>query len=439
MASERTYAVALVFALTQGPVYSGWYASGKSTEFVPNPGMPLVHYATFMAVQIPALMLLGRRIDMLHFKSRGPRLFVAFLVWMNASTLWSVLSRQTVIESIALTVTAMCGLYLMVSFDIANRLQIIFLAMQVGVVASVFAVLRNWDLSTSDSGGYWIGIYLNRNSLAPVAAIGILAGVFLLPKWRCADPSLLSVGRLAIVAFVLLDAFVLWRSESTTSPVALGLATAGVVYWQVIRLMARRTDPGNFLVRASHLVYIAGITFGMWILFRVQGRLLAAVGETVDFNGRLAHWRFSWNGFVQQPWFGYGWQAAWRDPEFLKGTGWWELPNILQLVAPSGSLSYVVDPNRSWSHSGYFDVILGGGIVAGIVLVALVVVAVVSQQRRIIRGDATVWEMAVLWFVVAAASQESFIIGNHFMWLLLSAVLWSTTSAEHQYRGLQTT
>ena len=438
MASERTYAVALVFALTQGPVYSGWYASGKSTEFVPNPGMPLVHYATFMAVQIPALMLLGRRIDILHLKSWGPRLFVAFLVWMNASTLWSVLSRQTVIESVALTVTAMCGLYLMVSFDIANRLQIIFLAMQVGVVASVFAVVRNWNLSTSDSGGYWIGIYLNRNSLAPVAAIGILAGVFLLPKWRCADPSLLSIGRLAIVALVLLDAFVLWRSESTTSPAALALAAVGVAYWQVMRLIAVRFSDTNPLVRFAHIVYIAGITVGMWLIFIVQGRLLSLIGETTTFNGRLVHWRFSWNGFREQPWFGYGWQAAWRDPEFLKGPGWWVLPNIQRIVADSGSVSLVVDPNKSWSHSGYFDILLGGGVIGAAILVALLVVVIMYQRDAIVRRTTTVWNMAIVWFVVAAASQESFIIGNHFLWLLLASVLWAPVSADEQHARAHT-
>lgn len=435
---ERLYLVVLLFALTQGPVYRAWYASGISTASVPNPAMPLVHYATFLGVQVPALMLLGRRLERRHFSSWGARLLGAFLGWMTLSTLWSVLSRQSVIEVISLTVTALCGFYLVVSFDIAARLQAIFFAMQLGVLSSLFAVARDWNLSVSDGDDHWIGIYLNRNSLAPVAAIGVLAGVVLVPKWRPRDTTLKAIGRTVIIAFVVLDVFVLWRSESTTSPAALALAAAGVAYWQAMRLIAGRAGDTNPLVRFSHVVYIVGITLGMWIVFAVQGRLLSLVGETTTFNGRLVHWRFSWNGFLEQPWFGYGWQAAWRDPEFLKGPGWWVLPNIQRIVADTGSVSFVVDPNKSWSHSGYFDVLLGGGVVGAAILVALLVVVVVYQRDAIVQRTNTVWNMAIVWFVVAAASQESFIIGNHFLWLLLASVLWAPLSAEQQDSGSRT-
>jgi O-antigen ligase len=309
----------------------------------------------------------------------------------------------------------------------------IFAAMQLGILASLFAVARGWSLSTSQSDGYWIGIYLNRNSLAPVAAIGILSGVFLLPKWKTRDPSIRAIGRAIIAALVVLNAFVLWRSESTTSPAALALAVIGVLYWQVIRLVATRTEAKSRIVRYSHLVYVAAIGLGMWMLFAVQGRLLALVGETTNFNGRLVHWRFSWNGFLENPLIGYGWQAAWRDPQFLKGEGWWVLPNIMRVVADSGSVSFVVDPNKSWSHSGYFDVLLGGGAIAGAMMVALLVAVIVSQREAIISRESTVWNMAVVWFVVAAASQESFIIGNHFLWLLLSSVLWTAGSTQQQH------
>ena len=436
--AERLYAVVLLLALTQGPVYRAWYASGISTASVPNPAMPLVHYATFLGVQIPALMLLSRRLEKRHLSSWGARLLVAFLGWMTLSTLWSVLSRQSAIEVISLTVTALCGLYLVVSFNIAARLQVIFIAMQIGVLASLFAIARDWNLSVAEGGDHWIGIYLNRNSLAPVAAIGVLAGVVLVPKWRSNDPALRSIGRAVIAAFVLLDVFVLWRSESTTSPAALALAALGVAYWQVMRLLATRFNDTNPLVRFAHIVYIAGITVGMWLIFIVQGRLLSLVGETTTFNGRLVHWRFSWNGFLEQPWFGYGWQAAWRDPEFLKGPGWWVLPNIQRIVADTGSVSFVVDPNKSWSHSGYFDILLGGGVIGAAILLALLVVVIMYQRDAIVRRTTTVWNMAIVWFVVAAASQESFIIGNHFLWLLLASVLWAPYSADEQHARAHT-
>jgi len=436
MASERTYAVALVFALTQGPVYSGWYASGKSTEFVPNPGMPLVHYATFMAVQIPALMLLGRRIDVFHLKSWGPRLFVAFLVWMNASTLWSVLSRQTVIESVALTVTALCGLYLMVSFDIANRLQIIFLAMQLGVVTSLLAILRDWSVSVSEEEGYWIGIYLNRNSLAPVAAVGLIAGLFLIfslariggrGMWK-------KIAIVACAAFVVVDCWTIWRSQSTTSPVAIGVVSAGAIYWCLVRVVSRsRVD--NPFARYSVAAFFVCISVCLGLLFVFQRRFLSMIGESSDFNGRVAHWKFSWNGVLEHPVLGYGWQAAWRDPNFLRGQGWWTLPNLTRIVDSSGSESVVVDPSKSWSHSAYFDLLLGGGAVAFAMFLLLIGWAVSVQRGKILYHKESLFGLSILLFVLAASSQESFLTGNHFLWMLLASVLWQSDSVcENQCR-----
>lgn len=337
------------------------------------------------------------------------------------------------IEAVSLTVTSLCGWYLVISFDAAARLRAIFLAMQVGVFASLFAIARGWSLSTSQSDGYWIGIYLNRNSLAPVAAIGVLSGVFLLPKWKSRDPSIQTIGRVVIAILVLVGAFVLWRTESTTSPAALALATIGVLFWQVMRLLYTRSGGGSRIVSYSHLIYVTAISLGMWILLMLQGRLLAILGETTDFNGRLVHWRFSWTGFLENPIIGYGWQAAWRDPQFLKGPGWWVLPNIMRVVSDTGSVSFLVDPNKSWSHSGYFDVLLGGGVIAGAIMIALLVTVIVSQRDAIVNRESTVWNMAVVWFVIAAASQESFVIGNHFLWLLLSSVLWSAGSTQQQH------
>lgn len=428
--AERAYVIVLILALTQGPVYRIWYASGAATALVPNPPVALAHYATFLAVQIPALILLGRHLRREHVESLSARLLMAFLAWMCLSTLWSTLARQTIIESLSLTTTACCALYLVVRLSLVERLWTTFLAMQAGVLLSLFAVTRNWTVSVSESEGYWIGIYLNRNSLAPVTAIGILSGIVLIPKFRLNVVSYRRVGQLLIGCAVILDAYVLWRSESTTSVAALILAGCGVVYWLGVRVVLQRCGASNVVVRYSHVLYLGIVTLGVWLLLALQGRLLSIFGQTTDFNGRLAHWRFSWNGFLDNPVVGYGWQAAWRDPDFLKGSGWWELPNIRTIVADTGSISFVVDPDRSWSHSGYFDVLLGGGVVAALVMVAVLVSVIVGQRKATMQSNQSVWNMAIVWFVIVAASQESFIIGNHFLWLLLGSALWTTRSSE---------
>ena len=79
---EYVYAIALVFALTQGPVYKIW----RTAEFyTPIPIAP-TWQATFFAVQIPALMLIARRGLNRDFRL-GPFLpLVGFLLWMMMST-----------------------------------------------------------------------------------------------------------------------------------------------------------------------------------------------------------------------------------------------------------------------------------------------------------------------------------------------------------------
>jgi hypothetical protein len=97
--------------------------------------------------------------------------------------------------------------------------------------------------------------------------------------------------------------------------------------------------------------------------------------------------------------------AAWQDPLFLLSSGeptWmaWGL---------------------EWSHSGYHDVLLGGGVPAAILLAAYFWF---SSQRIIIspmREGAV--QMLLVVYVLAAATQESFFIGSHFLWATLVALL----------------
>lgn len=432
---EYCYAVVLLFTLTQGPVYRAWYASGRSTALVPFPSISLAHYATFLAMQIPALMILGRRLNPRTLENRQGISFLLLLAWVLLSTLWSVLSRQTLVEAVAFTVTALCGLYLAVSFSSLMRLVVTFVAMQIGVVVSLVSILDNWELSTSGDEGYWIGIYLNRNSLAPVAAIGLLAGWFLF--FSLSDTSCRATWRkiaaVICAAFVVVDVLAIWQSQSTTSPVALAVVFAGATYWYLLRFISR-SRVGSPLVRYSTAIFFICVSIGLGLIFAFQKRLLSIIGESSDFNGRVAHWKFSWNGVLDHPVLGYGWQAAWRDPSFLSGSEWWTLPNLIRTVDSSGSESVFVDPSKSWSHSAYFDLLLGGGTVAFVLFLLLIGSAISIQRGKILYQKESLFGLSILLFVTVASSQESFLIGNHFLWMLLASVLWQSNSVSENDR-----
>ena len=86
---------------------------------------------------------------------------------------------QTVPAVIGLLATVGVGLYLARSFIARQLLVLLALGMQPGLVASAWALVREWP-GTIDEGGRSVGIYYIRNSLGPPAVIGLAAVVVLL-------------------------------------------------------------------------------------------------------------------------------------------------------------------------------------------------------------------------------------------------------------------
>jgi O-antigen ligase len=151
-----------------------------------------------------------------------------------------------------------------------------------------------------------------------------------------------------------------------------------------------------------------------WLAIRFQSQVLQAFGETVSFNGRSEIWKYSWNGFLEKPFFGWGWLSAWRSWAFMKMDLWWTVEGV------------------TWSHNAYLDLLLGGGVVA----VAVFSAAVIWGMFRLVpsqEGNATeTWSIAFVFFYLAMCTQESFIIGNHFLWMLFVAVLTSGSTTLKQ-------
>ena len=186
-------------------------------------------------------------------------------------------------------------------------------------------------------------------------------------------------------------------------------------FWETIRksslskLLRTERSKKNLFVFFSILV-----TASSWIAVQFQSRILGLFGETVDFNGRSEIWKYSWNGFLDRPLLGWGWMSAWRSWAFMKMDLWWTVEGVM------------------WSHNAYLDLLLGGGILA----VVLFAAAVVWGVYRLVPTDSgnplESWSIAFIFFYLAMCTQESFIIGNHFLWMLFVAILTSTTTIAKQ-------
>jgi len=398
---EYFYVVILLSLLTQGPVLKIWEASGQiNGEIISS-----TKFATYLLVQVPAVVLLFHR-GIPQSLLRGPvGVLLAFCIWMFLSTFWSTFSSYSLVESFTLTVTCLAGLYLARSFTLIEQLTLFLVAMQPGLIASWYAVRNNWTGAVNFDENYWIGIYFNRNSLAPPAAVGLLAAGALTWILIVRRPKYWGLVVLVLFDVVLLNLGLLFRSKSSTSLGAIAVFIFVWVFWTAIRwIRSRRDFSADQLRQYVYPGFLLTLILLTWFSFRFQEIFSRVFKSDLDFNGRTTLWRFSWSGFLDKPLFGWGWFSAWHTPNFFHDRDyWWALTST------------------TWSHSGVMDVLLGGGVVGAALLVLAILWSGARQLERVFTQTAGQWAFAAIWFVIAASTQESFIVGNHFLWLLLVA------------------
>ena len=400
---EYFYVVVLLGFLTQGPVLKIWEASG----YVDAGIISVTKFATYLIVQVPALVLLFRR-GIPASLLKGPvGVLLAFCAWMFISTFWSTFSSHSLVESFTLTVTCLAGLYIARSFTLLQQLTLFLVAMQPGLVVSWYAVRNNWSGSVNFDGNYWIGIYFNRNSLAPPAALGLLAALALAWVLIVRRPKYWAVFLCVLLNVILLDLGLLIRSKSSTSMGAITVFIFVWGFWTTVRwLQRRKVFAPDQLVQLVYPGFLSALTILILLSFRFQESLSRIFNSKIDFNGRTMLWRFSWSGFLDKPILGWGWFSAWNTPNFFHGREfWWAISST------------------SWSHSGMMDILLGGGVIGAGLFVLAIFWGGARQLERAQTQIAGQWTFAATWFVLAAATQESFIVGNHFMWLLLVSAM----------------
>jgi O-antigen ligase len=399
MVTERAYAVVAMFTLTQGPVYRLWSESAGYVVTSPEPTLTHAYFATFVAVQLPALFIVGRTLSGEFLRRRSTIALFALVGWLGVTVAWSTLARYSLPEFVALVCTTAFGLYLATRFPSRTAWWIVAGATATGLLVSVFSVWRDWPGSVDATEGYWVGIYYNRNSLAPVAAAALIAAAALavgtVRRSRSLFPGLaasLALGALALV--------VLLRSESQTAPFALLVAACAVVVFWSLRWATRRIGVTSSWWSPTLLTLVVTAA-AVFVAMRTIGSLSGISGEATTFNSRGPLWSLSWSGFQLKPWHGWGWQAAWHTPEFFKQGVWWAAWNT------------------TWSHNGYFDLLLGGGVLAALLFVAYFATA--SRDLDRLPGAESGFRLVAIVFVLAAATQESFFIGSHFLWALTVA------------------
>lgn len=252
------------------------------------------------------------------------------------------------------------------------------------VVGSAVLVVLRPDLGL-DPNGNWEGLYTNRNSLAPVAAIGVLVGIRYLAageRWsRAAGAALaaLSVGAMA-------------GAGSRTAWIALLIAVAAATV--VVGFHWARSRWGRAAARASAVVATALAAGGASVA-------LAGFWDDPTFGQRRTMWSLVWDRVSQRPLGGYGFYAFWEEIELLDHA-------LLR---------------RGSAHNSLMEVALGLGLAGTAPFLVIVGLAARNAGLHLWRGgDADSWMWAaVVGFVLVENVTESFVLWFSYIWVLLMA------------------
>lgn len=403
---ECCYASLALFALTQGPVQRLWAESAVRLDLLPEPSVAHAQFATFVIAQLPGVLLWFRRVDHGWLRARSNQLLVLLLSWLGLSVAWSTFARQSLPEFVALVVTSMFGLYLSEAFTNRQLWCIVAAATAFGLGASWFSIVRLWEGAVSLQDDYWVGIYGNRNSLSPIAALAMLSvlGIICDRIPRTRRHSIQDVfGAILSILIVICSGVILWRSRSQTSPVALVIVISASCFWLLLRWVSGRLRVLSKFRVLSARVTLALLGLGMFLMMQLISTSSSLSSDTTTFNSRRALWAVNWSGFLEKPWQGWGWMAARLTPDFFHQGIWWAATET------------------RWSHNGYHDFLLGGGVLAGVLFFAYVWAS--SRGFDIVPASIGLPRFAVCVFVLTASTQESFFVGSHVLWALLVAVL----------------
>ncbi|WP_332305111.1 Wzy-type polysaccharide biosynthesis protein UppW [Rhizobium sp. GR12] len=184
--------------------------------------------------------------------------------------------------------------------------------------------------------GNWRGVFQHKNEAASVMAVLIIVAIYLSRRWSF-------IGGLLVL---LLSLFFLVKSGGKT---VLGLMPIVIATgWFIVRWPRWR-----YMVVTLLLLVFAVVTVGTTV-DPVFSQMLTKMGIDASFTGRTDIWAVAIDYIRRSPIVGYGYQAFWRSDTLMSS---FTENNTWATTAPA-------------SHSGYFDLLLAGGV-PGLVLVLI--------------------------------------------------------------------
>lgn len=361
-----------------------------------------------MVVAFLAVSYAGRLMKAAKFAK--PLLAIA--VFAILSTAWSQDPALTLRRSVMLLGPTVFALFIHVSTDHREQLDLMLFTGIAGMALSIAVALRfpavGHDPTMAD--GSWQGIFPQKNVCARACVFALL-------------PAIVFVGRSATRTLIVLTtlplfAALLYKTNSKTGMVLAGIA---VIATFTLRLFPRLRSHEAMVVT---MLLTTGVVTGLILLESRFTELVQLLGKDSTLTGRTAIWEGAVEAITKHPVLGYGFAAFWMG---LKG----ESANVV-LAA-----HWLVPA----AHNGFLDVWLQlGGVGVLLFLISLIqgCRAGVWCLRHVGR-EAAEWAAAVMLMTVLYNLDEtSLLIPRELLWTLYCLAYLNLRVMMFEHKSAQT-
>jgi O-antigen ligase len=388
--SLLTIAAAVVMLL----IYTGGWQLPLFGEKTDESASGLLRVAFLPAYGLSFLLILGRPWNMVRATVRQPFLIILMGI-VAASIFWSIQPDVSIRRGFAVGCTTLSGLALASRFRWAELARVFAITFSVLIVACyvVCIAFPSIGVMTELFPGAWRGLWLEKNALGGLMAMGICA----LGAATMLNPREAKIW--VPMAFLAFGLVVMSQSKTSLASLVLGLAALGFV-WIVQR--------GPAIGIAATWAGVSGATLLAAFIFLASDVFFRLLGKDATFTGRTQIWTAAMRQIEERPWLGYGYAAVWSDK-----SGW-------------GPLAWIVHDAKftpQHAHNSWIEQWLGMGLIglSAWVLFYLqtMTLAIIAVFRN--RGAMLAFPFLIV-FTLVSLTESIAVVYNDFRWAVFVAL-----------------
>ena len=252
-----------------------------------------------------------------------------------ASAMWSIDPAATFRRSLALGFTTFAGLVVAARWSWRAAAELVATVFAIDGCLSLIlgAAVPSMGRMQELFPGAWRGVWLEKNALGGLMAIGVLVQV--------AAAIYAPQRRLLWIAMAVISAALVILSQSKTSLLSLllGSAVLGAC------VLARRGPAAAVL---ALWISVSSAVVASAIFLLAPDLVLDSLGKDATLTGRTTLWKAAWRQFETRPLLGFGYGVLWDKPE-----GW----------GPAAWIAHDAKFKAGHAHNGWLETVLGLGFV----------------------------------------------------------------------------